>query len=172
MNRRQSLLALSALASHACFPEVLARLGEALAAGPDAWKPELVTREGGRVLAAAVDAILPETDTPGAAAAGVHVFVDLLVKHCRTADEQRAFAAGLAALGAGFADAPRAAREAALSALEAAKDRFFAALKEATVLGFCTSEAGATKALAYDPVPGDYRGCVPLRAGQKGWATW
>jgi hypothetical protein len=40
------------------------------------------------------------------------------------------------------------------------------------VLGYCTSEVGATQALAYAHVPGDYRGCVPLRPRQKGWATW
>ena len=45
-------------------------------------------------------------------------------------------------------------------ALEAAKDPFFAGLKETTVLGYCTSEIGATQALAYAHVPGDYRGCL------------
>ncbi|MET0553531.1 MAG: gluconate 2-dehydrogenase subunit 3 family protein [Vicinamibacteria bacterium] len=180
MNRRQSLIALSALAGHACFPEVLARFGRALAAPGEPWAPVLVTPDEGAVLAAAVDTILPDTDTPGARRAGVHVFVDLLVKHCRTADEQRAFAAGLDALeaasrarhGRSFADQAREAREAQLLALETAKDPFFAALKEATVLGYCTSETGATQALAYAHVPGDYRGCLPLAPGQKGWATW
>lgn len=173
MNRRQSLVALSALAGHALFPDVLARVGRALAAGPAAWTPALVTPAAGRVLAAAVDTILPDTDTPGARAAGVHVFVDLLAKHCRGEGDQRVFTAGLDALDRqGFATADRAAREALLTGLEAAKDPFFAWLKEATVLGYCSSEVGATQALAYAHVPGDYRGCEPLRPGQKGWATW
>ncbi len=173
MNRRQSLVALSALAGHALFPEVLARFGRAQAAPPEAWTPALVTPAAGRLLAAAVVTILPDTDTPGARAAGVHVFVDLLARHCRGADEQRAVTAGLDALDReGFADAGRAAREALLSGLEAAKDPFFAWLKEATVLGYCTSEIGATQALAYAHVPGDYQGSLPLRPGQKGWATW
>jgi len=173
MRRRQSLVALSALAGHALFPDVLARFGRALAAGPAAWTPALLTPDAGEVLAAAVDTILPDTDTPGARAAGVHVFVDLLAKHCRTAEEQRAFTAGLDALDrAGFAGADRKAREKLLTELEAAKDPFFAALKEATVLGYCMSETGATQALAYAHVPGDYAGCLPLGKGQKGWATW
>jgi glucoside 3-dehydrogenase (cytochrome c) hitch-hiker subunit len=180
MRRRQSLVALSALAGHALFPDVLARFGRALAAGPAAWTPALLTPDAGQVLAAAVDTILPDTDTPGARAAGVHVFVDLLAKHCRTAEEQQALVRGLEALesacrrqhGTGFADAAPLRREALLTALEAAKDPFFAALKEATVLGYCTSEIGATRALAYAHVPGDYRGCVPLGPRQKGWATW
>jgi hypothetical protein len=173
MNRRQSLVALSALAGHACFPEVLQRFAGALAAPPYDWKPELVSAAQGRVLAEAVDTILPATDTPGARAAGVHAFVDLLAKHCRSEVDQRVFTAGLDALDRkGFAGADRAAREALLTGLEAGKDPFFAWLKEATVLGYCTSEVGATQALAYAHVPGDYRGCVPLRPRQKGWATW
>lgn len=48
---------------------------------------------------------------------------------------------------------------------------FFTTLKKLTVLGYCTSEAGATKALRYDPVPGRYLGCIPLQPGQRAWAT-
>jgi hypothetical protein len=173
MNRRQSLVGLSALAGHACFPEVLERFARALAAPPHEWEPALASAGQARVLAEAVDAILPDTDTPGARAAGVHVFVDLLFARCRTEDDRRAFTAGLDSLDrAGFSRADRAGREALLTALEAAKDPFFAALKEATVLGYCSSEIGATQALAYAHVPGGYTGCVPLRPRQKGWATW
>jgi hypothetical protein len=38
------------------------------------------------------------------------------------------------------------------------------------LLGYFTSEQGATKALRYDPVPGTYRGSVPLAAGDRAWA--
>jgi hypothetical protein len=38
-------------------------------------------------------------------------------------------------------------------------------MKELTILGFFTSEIGATKVLKYTPVPGRYNGCVP----QKAW---
>ena len=44
-------------------------------------------------------------------------------------------------------------------------------LKELTVLGYFSSEIGATQALAYDKVPGGYWGCLDLKPGQKGWAT-
>jgi hypothetical protein len=48
---------------------------------------------------------------------------------------------------------------------------FVKTLKELVVLGYATSKIGATQALAYDHVPGRYRGCVPLTAGQRTWAT-
>lgn len=47
---------------------------------------------------------------------------------------------------------------------------FFKLAKELTLLGYFTSEAGATKALNYLPVPGKYEGCVKLEPGQKAWA--
>jgi hypothetical protein len=128
---------------------------------------------------ALTDVILPATDTPGAKAARVHVFVDLVLKHCRTASEQAAFVKGLGAVasecrgryGAEYAAAPRASREELLQRLEASGDSFVGALKELTVLGYCTSELGATQGLAYVAVPGEYRGCVDLKPGQKGWAS-
>ncbi|MFM9091974.1 MAG: gluconate 2-dehydrogenase subunit 3 family protein [Verrucomicrobiota bacterium] len=44
-------------------------------------------------------------------------------------------------------------------------------VKDLTLLGYFTAEAGATQALRYDPVPGAYRGSVPLRPGDRAWAT-
>lgn len=48
---------------------------------------------------------------------------------------------------------------------------FFHILKEYTTIAFCTSEKGATEALAFDYIPGEYNGCVPLTKGQHSWAT-
>ena len=44
-------------------------------------------------------------------------------------------------------------------------------VKDLTLLGYFTAEVGATQALRYDPVPGAYRGSVPLRPGDRAWAT-
>jgi hypothetical protein len=44
-------------------------------------------------------------------------------------------------------------------------------LKELTLLGFFTSEPGATEVLQYNQVPGPYKGCVPLTEVGKQWAT-
>ena len=48
---------------------------------------------------------------------------------------------------------------------------FFTTLKAYTVAGYCTSQAGATKGLAYALVPGSYQACIPKLPGQKAWAT-
>ena len=48
---------------------------------------------------------------------------------------------------------------------------FFYTLKRLTAQGYCTSEAGATKGLAYLYIPSQYKGCIPLQPGQRAWAT-
>lgn len=47
---------------------------------------------------------------------------------------------------------------------------FYFTMKDLTLLGYFTSEAGATQALEYVPVPGRYDGCIDLKPGQKAWA--
>jgi glucoside 3-dehydrogenase (cytochrome c) hitch-hiker subunit len=47
---------------------------------------------------------------------------------------------------------------------------FFTLLKQLTLFGFFTSEAGATRVARYRPVPGKYKGCIPYRPGDTFWA--
>ncbi|MBE9602832.1 gluconate 2-dehydrogenase subunit 3 family protein [Pedobacter sp. MC2016-24] len=48
--------------------------------------------------------------------------------------------------------------------------RFFAIIRDLTLLGYFTSEIGATKAYEYLEIPGRYDGCVDLKPGQRVWA--
>jgi hypothetical protein len=48
---------------------------------------------------------------------------------------------------------------------------YFRLMKELTLLGYFTSEIGATKALRYIAVPGHYDGNVTYKKGDKAWAT-
>ena len=47
---------------------------------------------------------------------------------------------------------------------------YFRLMKELTLLGYFTSEIGATKALRYVESPGRYEGCVDYKKGDKAWA--
>jgi len=47
---------------------------------------------------------------------------------------------------------------------------FFPVLKDLVTVGYFTSRLGATKAVRYDPNPGAYRGCVPLKEIGRAWA--
>ena len=50
-------------------------------------------------------------------------------------------------------------------------NHYFSLMKQLTLLGFFTSEIGATKALRYVAVPGRFDGCVDYKKGDKAWAT-
>ncbi len=49
-------------------------------------------------------------------------------------------------------------------------DDFYFIMKDLTILGYFTSEPGATQALDYVPIPGRYDGCIELKPGQKAYA--
>ena len=48
---------------------------------------------------------------------------------------------------------------------------FFHMLKELTIIGYFSSEIGATQTLTYVHVPGSYQACTDMKPGQKAWAT-
>lgn len=50
---------------------------------------------------------------------------------------------------------------------DTAKPYFFAIARDLTLLGYFTSEIGATQALEYVHIPGRYDGCVDLKPGQR-----
>jgi len=66
---------------------------------------------------------------------------------------------GLATQGT---DAPRRPQEG---------ESFFHTMKELTLLGYYTSQPGATKELRYVQVPGRFDGCVPFSKVGRAWAT-
>ena len=190
MHRRDALGLMSAVTAHALFASVVAEAAETAAAidtTGDAWVPKWIPKERAPMLEALVDTVLPATDTPGAKQARVHVFVDLALRDCYTADEQRLFKDGLEALtadtrkthGRPFEACSPEERHAFLAPLDAAsykpdtgaRGSFVRILKDLTLVGFFTSRIGATQVLAYEKVPGGYRGCVELRPDQKAWAT-
>lgn len=157
------------------------------------WKPEFLSEEQGALVSQVADIIIPKTDTPGAVDVGVPGFIDKMLKDCYTAQEQETFLNGLKAfneraeneLGDKFVDLDEADRESFVKTLhkeaiessrsskEAPPKPFILMAKELTILGFFTSEVGATQVLQYVAVPGHYKGCVPLSEAGNGrtWAT-
>lgn len=137
-----------------------------------------VTPEQVKLLAAAADTIIPDTDTPGAKAAGVEQFIIRVLRDCYGWEEQTKFYAGLAKLeaasrgghGCGFAELDAAARKELMKQTTKSDKGFFLRLRELTIAGYFTSEIGATKALAYLPIPGRLEADIPLAPGQKAWA--
>lgn len=143
-----------------------------------------------RLLEEIAETILPETTTPGARAAGVGAFIALMVKDCYAGEDQEVFIKGLSTLedkfkeqyGQSFMSSDQAKRTNFLTALDREQKEFsrvkkpdepnhyFSMMKQLTLLGFFTSEVGATQALRYLPVPGKFDGCIPYKKGDRAWA--
>jgi hypothetical protein len=128
-------------------------------------------------LRALVDVILPATDSPAASAADTHYFIDLAMPACASADAQKTFRTGLDLLVGKRFEHLKAQEQIALVKARATKDMalpydqsFFKILKDYTLTGYFLSEVGATRALAYERVPGGFQGDLPLSANQKAWA--
>ncbi|MBW8812691.1 MAG: gluconate 2-dehydrogenase subunit 3 family protein [Caulobacterales bacterium] len=180
LNRRGAILSLTAgtLAAGWAVPVVAAVAGPTLA-----WAPTALSAAQALALTAAAGRIVPTTETPGAVEAGVPQFVDRTLATWSTPLDVEKMKAGLTRLdsdarvahGKVFAALDPAQQDALLTAYDAeAKTQgwahFFSVLRELVTWGYFTSEAGATKALNYNPVPGPYRGCVPLKEIGRGWA--
>jgi hypothetical protein len=137
------------------------------------------------------ETILPKTATPGAKDAKVGAFMAMMVVDCYSPKDQQVFTAGLKKLdevskeknSAAFMKASPEQRTSLLVALDKEQQdymskkqkdepyHYFRMMKELSLLGFFTSEVGATKALRYIAVPGRYEGSVPYKKGDRAWAT-
>lgn len=137
------------------------------------------------------DTILPPTGSPGAKEAGVGSFIPVMVKDCYTEKDQQTFVEGLASLegaakekfGRKFQELSADERTELLAAIDKeAKEHqqnktgddpnhYFHLFKQLTLLGFFSSELGATKALRYVQIPGKYDGDYSYKKGDKAWAT-
>ena len=135
------------------------------------------------------ETILPATDTPGARAAGVGPFMAMAARDCYDDASYASFRGGLDKVeassqkqhGKSFAVISPSERTALLNAFDReqrayTKDKkrtdpphFFKLMKELTLLGFFSSEVGATKAMRYVESPGSYDGNVAYKKGDRAW---
>lgn len=167
---RQSARWVGAAALWASLP---ARTWAALAL-PPGW-----TAEEAALLTLIGDTILPATAaSPGAGAVGIGRFMIVQATECYApgaaetlrrgvqeiqAASQQQFSQTFAALGV-------TQRENVLAGYETRAAAPWRMIKELTLLGYFTSEPGATQALRYRPVPGGYQGSLPLGKTERSWA--
>lgn len=155
------------------------------------WTPVAFDADQAATIKAIVDTIFPETDTPSASQAGIPGFIDELLTRNSSKEDQATFMTELEEfmeqsavdLGVPFAEAESVAQTDYLMEIhktaagegETLKDTslpsFFMKMKSMTVVGYFTSEPGATQVLRYAPIPGPYRGCVPFEEVGRTWAT-
>jgi hypothetical protein len=134
------------------------------------------------LLAEVVETIIPTTDSPGAKALGVHLFMLKMLADCSEKTEQTRFLNGLdelekaaqASQGKSFMALSPTQRLAFLQAQEAAakagtsgKNPFFPFLKNMTIQGYLNSEYVMRDVFKYELVPARYHGCVPVKISAK-----
>jgi hypothetical protein len=182
MNRRTALQHLGVLLGGVTLtPDLMANTIARATSGeiPAGINPQNLT-----LLAELVNTIIPDTDTPGAKAAGVHNFIALVLEDCVAPKEKEAFwsalekadAACRAAHGKSFVDCTEQQRAKFLTDLSAnsaqsADPSFWPTLQGMTTFGYFTSEIGMTQALAYDPIPGGWVPDLKIDSNTKAWAT-
>jgi len=137
------------------------------------------------------DLIIPQTDTPGAKAARVNEFIDLIVAEWYDQEEKSTFLTGLADVDqrsqssfgkdfvgcsekqqiqilndldeeAGVKSEPPVRRRARNTAPE--EKPFFFMIKQLTLIGYYTSEIGFVQELHEEIIPARHAGCAPLSA--------
>lgn len=138
----------------------------------------LVLRELGEV-------IIPATDTPGAIATGVHDFINGYAAHCLSKEEQHQLTSTLNKIAdaakthqkMSFDQLSLAQKVELLTKIEQAKSPFteqdrtdLKQVKALVVFAYYTSEAGASKELAYLAIPGGYKGNFKFSTVGKAWA--
>ena len=127
------------------------------------------------------ETILPAGQgVPGAKEAGIGNFMKVIVTDCYTPEDQDVFVKGLQTLrDKNFMDlTPEQRHELCVQLDKETPDRgsdvaphhYFKMLKQLTIWGYFSSEAGATKALRYIETPGRYDGNYPYKKGDKAWA--
>lgn len=150
-----------------------------------------LTKEQIAFLDEVAETIIPKTDTPGAKDAQVGQFMQTMVTDCYEEKDQNIFLDGITKIDAAsdkkfqkdFMTITSDQRKELLTEIDKeAKDyvkakkkedpnHYFSLMKQLTLLGFFSSEPGATKALRYIAIPGKYEGCIPYKKGDKAWAT-
>ncbi|MBM3795920.1 MAG: gluconate 2-dehydrogenase subunit 3 family protein [Acidobacteria bacterium] len=177
--RREALRIVGAISSTCAFPFAANELyaqhagphGESPAPPPARTQPEFFTAEEFALVSRMADLIIPATSTPGALAAGVPMYIDMVVS--RNQEAQRLFRTSIAAFdlscrarrGKPFLELDEAAQIEVLTPLCEAADAeapsaqgragrkpevaLFKAVKSMTADGYYTSKAGLIDELGY-----------------------
>ena len=178
MDRREAIKRTSFLLGGAAFSAIsISSLASCQTGATEAlgWEPSFLSVDQSKIVSAIADILVPTTDTPGAIEAGVPEFIDIMLKDNTSEDAQKKFQEHFTGFvnkckevtGKSFGDCAPEEQLSLLQQLEKeaqdAKDgSFIGTMKQMTYQGYFTSEVGMMDVLDYNPVPGNYDGCVAI----------
>ncbi|TNE63615.1 MAG: gluconate 2-dehydrogenase subunit 3 family protein [Alphaproteobacteria bacterium] len=178
LDRRRLLMGLSALMGGMLSPVAVKALDTATDIPADAGFRSFDENEVA-LMRAVIDTMLPATETPSATGVGVDLYIDHMLAAVLSAEEGAAVKRSLKRIDAaipGFVDKTAAEQQALLSVIdgqmwqETPEAEEYRAFKSLAIVGYFTSEIGATVALAFDPVPGPFHNGT-TREFSRTWAS-
>ena len=196
MERREALRLMGAASVFSVLSsDLFAATLQAQIAGNKAGTLGTLSAAQNEIVVAMSDVMIPATDTPGAKAAKVNEFIDLILTDWATDEERNVFLEGLAEsdhranalFGHGFAAASANEQAAIVQAFDeelAARRNeklpeqirawertlvlpFFAQMRRLTLVGYYTSSIGQEQELKGEIIPGALHGCVPAKPEVK-----
>ena len=161
-----------------------------------AWEPRFLSADHAQLVSSMVDTILPTTtDTPGGLDVKLDMFIDLVYAKMFDDSAQQQQIAAMDAFnqkckdqfGSAFHQLNTDQKKTILMAEESSSPKFnggvwgtavgeqepvgfYRSLKSLILWGYFSSEAIGKDVLNYDPIPGEYNGCVPLSEIGKVWS--
>lgn len=159
------------------------------------WVPQFLSQDQAVFVSSFVDTILPKTETPGALDVKVDIFIDLMYAKAYDEGAQQYVVAEIEKFntnckndfGDVFANLTPEDKTAVLKKAEAETAKFnpgvwgtavgeqkpvayYRQLKSMALWAYFSSEEVGKNILSYDPIPGEYLGCIPLSDVGNTWS--
>lgn len=159
------------------------------------WQPAILSQEQAVFISSLVDTLLPRTATPGGLDMKVDMFIDSAINQLFDENGQKAIKAEMDGFdaecrekqGNNFSRLNAEKRAVFLRDKEKESPKFngkvwgtavgvqqpvgfYRTIKNMALWGYFSSEEIGKNVLSYDPIPGHYKGCIPLSDVGNSWS--
>jgi hypothetical protein len=179
MDRREALKISTAILAYSMSASATAALISSCAAdtAPD-WSPSFLNDDQVELLAELCEIIIPSTDMPGAKDALTHRYIDMALYNNYSEEDRLKFLEGIENFDQlanekyelSYTACAVPEKNEIMQQIAEDKDSVFRELRSLTVSAYVSSEVGTKQFLAYDPVPGEWNGCIDFDTVNRRWA--